>query len=374
MKYALSIVALFALGACSDSTSPTNSNGLSDNSAGVVYTMTNAVAGNTVLSFSRSADGTLHAVGSFPTGGLGTGAGLGNQGAVALDESGSTLLVVNAGSNQVSSFRTSNDGTLQLVSTVSSGGTMPVSVTISHRVAYVLNAGGSGNIAGFTLANDGMLAPIANSSRPLGSAAAGAAEISFDPTGSRLVVTEKATNTISTYSVDNAGLASAPATRPSSGVTPYGFAFTNNGTLIVSEANGGAPDGGSVSSYIASGNTTWAIVSGSSATTETSACWIAVTQDGRYAYTTNAASGTITGFAVSNGALSRLTADGVTANVGAGSAPAEMAVSRNGKFLYANSGGQHAIVAYAIGADGSLTPLFGGAAGLPAGTNGLAAR
>jgi 6-phosphogluconolactonase (cycloisomerase 2 family) len=99
-----------------------------------------------------------------------------------------------------------------------------------------------------------------------------------------------------------------------------------------------------------------------------------VTGNGRYAYTTNAGSGTITGYAIREGGLTRLAADGVTANIGAGSAPTEMAVSRNSQFLYALSGGLHAIVAYSIGSDGSLTPLSGGATGLPGAANGLVAR
>jgi len=371
-SFALSLV--LAVAACSDSTSPSNTVGVDGNSVGTVYTMTNATAGNAVLSFTRSADGSLHSVGSYSTGGTGTSAGLGNQGALALDESGTTLLVVNAGSNQVASFRTSNDGTLTLVGAAPSGGVMPISVTVSHGVAYVLNAGGTGNIAGFTVSGAGALAPIANSSRPLGSTNAGPAQISFDPTGARLVVTEKNTNTLTTYTVDASGVAGTPVTKSASGVTPFGFAFTSSGALVVSEANGGTPDGSAVSSYTGGVNGAWTVVSGSVATTETSACWIAITTDGKYAYATNAASGTITGFAINNGALTRLTADGVTANIGAGSAPADMAISQNGKFLYANSGGQHSIVAYAIAADGTLTPTFGGAAGLPAGTNGLVAR
>jgi 6-phosphogluconolactonase (cycloisomerase 2 family) len=99
-----------------------------------------------------------------------------------------------------------------------------------------------------------------------------------------------------------------------------------------------------------------------------------VTENGRFTYTTNAASGTITGYSIKEGKLSRLDEDGVTANIGAGSAPSEMALSRNSQFLYALSGGQHAIVAYAVNGNGSLTPITSGATGLPGAANGLAAR
>ena len=345
----------------------------SSQSVGQVFTMSNAVAGNSVLVFARAADGSLRAAGTFATGGAGTGAGLGNQGGLALDESGSTLVVVNAGSNEISAFRVHESGSLQLTDRIASGGSMPISLTISNNLLYVLNAGGAGNIAGFRL-DHGRLSAIENSSRPLSGSGVGPAEISFDPSGRFVVVTEKNTNRLSTYVVDQRGRASGPTSTAASGVTPFGFAFSHTGTLVVSEAFGGAPDGSAVSSYASNRDGTWRVISGSVPTTETSACWIVVTENGRFTYTTNAASGTITGYSVRDGALTRLAADGVTANIGAGSAPSEMALSRNSQFLYALSGGLHAIVAYSVSSDGSLTPIAGGATGLPGAADGLVAR
>src|SRR5262245_59321990 len=137
------------------------------NVVGQVYSMSNSTAGNSVLAFNRSADGSLTYSTSYSTGGLGTGGGLGNQGAIQLDEAGKTLVVVDAGSNEISSFRVDGDGSLALADKVASGGSMPISVTISGHLVYVLNAGGAGNISGFTLSSQGDLAPIAGSTRPL---------------------------------------------------------------------------------------------------------------------------------------------------------------------------------------------------------------
>ena len=343
------------------------------NVVGQVYSMSNATAGNSVLAYNRSADGSLTYAASYSTGGLGTGGGLGNQGGVQLDEAGKTLVVVDAGSNEISSFRVNGDGSLTLADKVASGGVMPISVTIANHLVYVLNAGGAGNISGFTLSSQGNLAPIAGSTRPLSTNASGPAEVSFDPSGTKLVVTEKNTNRLSTYSVDADGVAHGPTVTPAAGVTPFGFAFTNNGTLVVSEAFGGAANSSAVSSYAAAGDA-WSVISASVPTTETSACWIAITNSGRFAYTTNATSGTITGYAIHDGALTRLDADGVTGNIGAGSAPTEMAISRDSRFIYAFSGTTHRIAAFAIGGDGSLTALPDWAGGLPASANGLAAR
>jgi len=71
---------------------------------GAVYTLTNAASGNAVAYFSRSAQGALTYVGQFATGGNGTGAGLGSQSAIALDDDGHELYAVNAGSDTVSAF------------------------------------------------------------------------------------------------------------------------------------------------------------------------------------------------------------------------------------------------------------------------------
>ena len=72
--------------------------------AGAVYTMTNAAAGNSVVAFRRGSDGTLEPAGAFSTGGQGTGAGLGSQGALILSPDSQWLFAVNAGSNSLSSF------------------------------------------------------------------------------------------------------------------------------------------------------------------------------------------------------------------------------------------------------------------------------
>ena len=104
------------------------------------------------------------------------------------------------------------------------------------------------------------------------------------------------------------------------------------------------------------------------------ACWIAVSNSGRYAYAANTGSGTISGFSIRQGELTRLDANGVTATVGAGTAPADLATSRDSKYLYVRAGGTNQIAIFSISADGSLASLGGWIGGLPAGWSGLAAR
>ena len=85
-----------------------------------------------------------------------------------------------------------------------------------------------------------------------------------------------------------------PAIGHSSDATPFGFEFDRRNHIIVSEAMGRTPDAGAVSSYdLRRGGFT--LVSPSAPTTETAARWIAITPDGRYPYSGNAASQSITG-------------------------------------------------------------------------------
>jgi 6-phosphogluconolactonase (cycloisomerase 2 family) len=97
-----------------------------------------------------------------------------------------------------------------------------------------------------------------------------------------------------------------------------------------------------------------------------------VSRDGRYAYTTNAGSGSVSGYAIAHdGSLTLL--DSQAGDTGAGSAPIDAGFSANGRYLYVLTAGSHEIVPFALNADGSLTELAA-VTGLPAGMVGLAAR
>jgi 6-phosphogluconolactonase (cycloisomerase 2 family) len=329
-----------------------------------------------VVVYNRASDGTLSPAGSVPTGGLGAGVGLGSQGAIVRSADGQWLFVVNAGSDQVSALRL-NGNTPTLVATVSSGGDRPVSVTEYRGVVYVLNAGENNRIAGFRLvATPGpsyTLAPIAGSVRPLSAPNAGGAQVQFTPAGDALIVTEKMTNRILSYPVDATGAAGAPVITPSAGQTPFGFTYAgvNHDVLVVSEAFGGAPNASAASSYRVGPAGALTLVSASVPTHQTAACWFVPSKDGRFAFTTNTGSNSISGYQVEvSGALRLLTPSGVTATTGA--TPIDEAVSDGGAFLYALDSGSHAISAYAV-TGGSLAPVQT-LPGIPATAVGLAAR
>jgi 6-phosphogluconolactonase len=326
-----------------------------------LYTETNSAAGNAVQVLARGDDGRLTRAGSFATGGLGTGAGLGSQGAVALSDDGRVLLAVDAGSNDVASFRVENGG-LQLVGTVPSRGDDPISVAVHGRDAYVLNAGGVADVAAFRLSRSGVLTPRFGGRAPLSAPNAGAAQVAVAPDGSALLVTEKATNQIETFPLRR-GIPGDPVVTPSSGPVPFGFAFDPSGTAVVSEAANST-----ASSYRLAADGRLGLISASVPTLQGAACWVAVTPDGRFAYTGNAATGSITGFAIaSDGSLTRLASDGRSAS---SPRPNDLAIA--GGHLYAINPNVGLVAAYSIASDGSLSALEP-LSGLPAGIAGLAA-
>lgn len=344
--------------------------------AGAVYTLNNSSSGNAVLVFSRSADGKISSVGTFSTGGTGTGKGLGNQGALAINAGDRFLFAVNAGSDNISVFRITENG-LHLVDLVPSGGNRPISLTVNRNILYVLNnggaVGGSDTIAGFGVGANGHLKPIV-SGLPLSAASVGPAQIGFNSDGNVLLVTEKTTNNIDLFSVDNNGVASGPAVVSSAGQTPFGFAFGMRNEVFVSDAFGGAANAGAVSSYAASDEGTLRTINGVAADNQTAPCWVVLTGDGRFAYTTNTGSGTISGYAVAfSGSLRLLNADGQTANTGTGSTPLDAAFSDDSRFLYVLTPGTSNIQGFVISPDGSLTPVSQ-AIGIPSSASGLVAR
>ena len=331
---------------------------------GNVYTLTNSPGGNEVLIFDRFNDGSIREDGSVPTGGLGSGAGLGSQGALILHEK--WLLAVNAGSDDISVLNTR--ASLRVYDVEPSGGDMPISVTVRGNLVYVLNAG-SGNITGFRMDRDGDLTPIPGSTQPLSSPNSGPAQIEFSPRGDQLIVTEKMTNLILAYPVEG-GVPGAPVVTASAGMTPFGFAFGKNRQLIVSEAFGGALNASALSSYQLNSSGPLTTLSASVGTQQTAACWVVVSKNGKFAYTTNTGSNSVSSYAIANdGTLTLLNnAAGMT-----GAGPIDMAFSHNGQYLYTANTGDGSISAFAVNnGDGSLTPVRGsfGTVGIV----GLAAR
>src|SRR5258707_3402819 len=263
--------------------------------AGAVYVLTNET-NNTVAACRRNARGMLTPAGEFPTGGTGnptpqppdpTTDPLASQGALIITHGNRFLIAVNAGSNQISVLKIKKND-LELIDVVSSGGVRPISLTLHDDLLYVLNEGGTPNIAGFDVGEDGTLTQLAGSSRPLiDGGSADPAQIGFSHDGDLLVVTDKSGNRLNTYSINDDGLPSPPIDNTSNGMTPFGFAFNNAGTLVVSEAFGGAANQSAASSYDAAEDGTLNVISGSVPNSQSASCWVVITNNGKFAFVSN---------------------------------------------------------------------------------------
>jgi 6-phosphogluconolactonase (cycloisomerase 2 family) len=235
-------------------------------------------------------------------------------------------------------------------------------------LAYVLNNGGESNVTGFRI-EDGGLGPIEGSTRPLSRPDADPAQAAFSPDGRTLVVTERGTDGITTFAVED-GLLGDPVANPSVGATPYGFDFAGS-TLVVTEAFGGAVGKAAASSYSLDG-AALRPVSGSVADTRSEVCWAIASKDGRFVWVTNFGDGTISRYRVGgDGSLELEEPVAASTNLGAKGVRDE-ALSADGRFLYALDADARSVFGWRVGASGELDPV-GSFEGLPETVAGLAA-
>ena len=336
-----------------------------------IYTMGNEASGNEVILFNGASDGTISEAGRFSTGGAGNDAGL-TQGALAMSFSGRLLFAVNPGSNDFSFFYVRSNGNLILLDKIDSGGEMPISITARGGLIYVLNAGGTGNITGFGINFRGKLVQLSNSTRALSTDATGAAQISFAPNGRALVVTERATNTITSFGINRYGRPGAIKTFPAAGATPFGFSFGRDNIFYVSEAAGGAANASTVSSYVVNDAGDVKLVDGPLATNGSAACWLAITDDARTMFSTNTAGGDISSVSATESGELSLANDGNRTATGNG--PVDAALDMRSRYLYVLAAGtSNSIFSYAIGDGGELKEIDEDA-GLPEHPAGLVIR
>jgi 6-phosphogluconolactonase len=337
-------------------------------SAGAVYVQTNAVP-NEVIAFRRSGDGSLDRIGSVATGSDGTGSPhLTSQGSVALTRDGRHLLVTNAATDDLSVFSVASDGSIELRHRVRTGDA-PKSVDEREGLVVVLNTGEPG-LASFRLNDDG-IEPIEGGEQALAASDADPAQIGFSSDGSMVVITQRGTDSIVTYEVASDGTFGASQEIASEGPTPYGFAFTSGGTLVVTEAFRAEKGAAAASSY--------AIVDGSLETRTSSVgngrseiCWAVVTPDDRFAFTTNFADGAVSRFAIA--ADGSLSLEDATAGIAVEGMPGlrDEDLSSDGRFLYAIDADGGRIYGWSVDAEGTLEPV-GSWDGMPETMAGLAA-
>jgi 6-phosphogluconolactonase (cycloisomerase 2 family) len=338
-----------------------------------VFVMTDNTAGNAVVAYHRGADGTLTLAGTYYTHGLGgilSGSVVdhtASEGALAYDRASGLLFAVNPGSNNVSVFKVRGDR-LELTQVIWSGGDFPVSVAVHGNHAYVLNALGGGTLSGYRISG-GWVSPIPGSSRSLGLGTTAATaftgtpgQVTFSPDGRSLFVTTKAaTNAVDVFAVRHDGTLSAtPTVNTLAGDVPFAVAFDRSGHAVVAEAG---PNAVATFSLGSGGVLAQLDVAD---TGQAATCWIV--RDGRYFYTSNAGSGSVSGYSVSSSG--GLTALGNTAT-DAGTVDA--AAAGHGRFLYVQTGKAGIVDEFAVGGGGSLTSIGSVTVAGSAGGEGIAA-
>lgn len=343
-----------------------------------VYTMSNEAASNQVIAFDILPSGNLVELGRFDTQGAGTGAPLGNQSALTTDASDRWLFVVNPGDGSLTSFRLQPTG-LEFVNRVPSGGFRPISVTVFGTLVYVVNEGDPNdpvntpdNISGFRFGPGGILEAIPNSTRPLSANLTAPAQIGFNKSGTVLLITEKATNTITTYVMQQDDTpAATPKTRPSAVPTPFGFQFGDRDYVFITEANGGgigvvavyrvARDTGVVSSLVD-------LIELGGAT-----CWTVLSSDQTIGYATNTAGDTVSLYRVNfDGTVDPFFAVDPDRQIFTGDGPRDAVLTQNNHFLYTLNNGDGEIRAFRVDRNGGISRR--GTVAIPSSASGIMAR
>jgi len=379
-----------------------------DPGTGNVYALTNSFVKNEVVIYDRAANGALTEAGRVDTGGIGTnvfesstgmlllGSAAGQSSPIDLGGGSDLLFAANAGSDNISVFQVTATG-LRLVEMEPSGGERPISLTVRNGLLYVLNSGGTltgaglcnagaPTITGFRVSADGQLTPIPNSTRLLsGGISAGCTQVSFNPTGNVLIVTEWVGNRIDSFTIGADGTPSGPTVNQPAGATenpagsgPFGFTFDRGGRMLASQNFGQQLGLGGAASYTVGSDGRITPIGGVVHNGSTDPCWMVITPDGRFAYMQQFGPvpfanvgvkptdrrGFTGSFRVgADGALTSL--DPQAADNGPGAA--DLAIAGGGRFLYARNALAGTINGFRIEDDGRLT-LVTTVAGLP--TNG----
>jgi 6-phosphogluconolactonase len=370
---------------------------------GWVVTATNNPAGNKLWVYKRGADGKLTQTGAVSTGGKGIASEppfgfpiVDSSGSINTTPDGKLIFVVNAGSNQVTSFRVTSSG-VHRVSVASTHGKLPISVASSGNLLYVVNEA-SKNIYGWTFTPSGVLHPIAGSNQKLTAVTPKgkkdkvgvAAAINFTSDGKVVAVTERGLprtyGEIDTFVLRPGGAAGPAHAFATKGVAnPFGFSPVGKYLLVsnaglVKTPSGAQPNPGdfsqftgTVATYKVSSNGKVSFVSNASSGGR-AACWLIVSKSGKTAFTTNTLSsgpppappaggptsghGAVASLSVSpNGHLHLLKQADTSPGF-----PGDEAFSHDDKYLYVLvpsiivPGGSH-IEVYRLGKGGSMTRI-----------------
>ena len=241
--------------------------------------------------------------------------------------------------------------------------------SVSGTTLFVTTQGDSMISALSVNVTTGALTAVSGSSVATGSSPYA---LAFTPAGDAAFVSNTLSNDVSTYTAGSNGLTVATASQKV-GTAPHGIAVDAGGKFlfVANQGTSGDVNSGTVSVFsIAAAALTE--VAGSPFkvgkvldTVNPGPSAVAVTPDGKYLYTANQFTGTVSAFSIDgSGALTQVATSPYTA----GTAPSSLAIAPNGNTLYATNSGSSNISAFTIcdnaspsctSPDGSLTPVAG---------------
>lgn len=341
---------LFLLFGCSTSSNntPVVSNQL--------YTQTNQTI-NTVAHMVRNSDGTLSVKEYVQTGGQGNNVGpdaLVSDNSIIVSSDKSTLFVVNAASNSVSSFAiSSSTGGLTLLSNKASTiGTTPTSLAFANNVLYVMYLG-TQNIEAFAVTGGNIGSSLGAVSIGL-SAGNKPTSIVLSPSNNFIVASSKDNSSIFSFPVQSNGSLGAGITNTlnNPGVTTTSFAGIFNSLGVFFNID---PVNKAAQSFSFSNGTLTPLATEVTGIVATP-CWSAVTPNGNYLYTGNAG-GSISLYSISSAGALHLVTNSATSGETHGVA-GDLWVSPDGAYLYAAYLAEGVVESYSInGTTGAITFL-----------------
>lgn len=369
----------------------------------------NVQGANTIVAYGRNSDGSLDAIGGFPTGGNG-GDFDGVEGldplisayALTKTDDNTSLFAVNTGSNTISAFNINEDYSLTLAGTPQSTDAIgPNSIAF-----YEVNANGikglvyvsnisrpeflvlgepsqQGTVTGFWLLEDGSLSPIAGSTRDLG---VRPLAVTFTPDGQWLVVSainsgaaalgSGSEDEITVFNVGTGGLISDSAWGTTTSTlkdnaegrnlpSAIGIQVVGANYLVVTEAREFQSDGtppafpalqdGSVSTWQIQGDGSLTPInldvrSGTNNTGRT-ACWLDFSADGNTFFVSNAIEAGLASFSFNNGVvelLDQTAAQGTGATVNTTDGASAFATTEGWIDLWISEDGQYLYQLYGL--------------------------
>ena len=279
---------------------------------------------------------------------------------VAMSPNGQFLYASSFTPSKVSVFAVAANGSLTPVSCSGSScntgaGPYGIAVTPNGQYLYTANLTAS-TVSAFSIDANGTLTPVScpgtncnTGSQPYG--------VAVSPNGQYLYTANRSSNSVSVFSIGaNGSLTPVSCATCTTGSQPDGLAITPSGQFLYVANRSGA----SVSPFSINANGTLTPIScpGSGCSTGTNGAFsLAVSPSGQFVYTTirNAAA-KVAAFSINaNGSLSQISCPG--SNCTTGTNPGGVAVTPDGKFLYASVFSTSLALPFSIGSGGSLTPI-----------------